>query len=493
AYVINHGKGLFGVEKYDVTDVDMSMTLVPEKPDRRRKGETVPYPLDHLIFLNIKTAMKFLNYRPISRLIRQRWYGYRKLFWITFFIHSVLMIMLTVAAVFRAERKPVGGVITDVNEINNSTNAMPTHVFSIPTEGRSDTFVIIVGFISLPLAVLYISQEIWRFYKGRLQLQKKYIFHPFSNNMFRLQIFIFGLSLIADFIATWFSVYDEDFALLLAIMIGWFLFLFFLRAMRQFCQFTSLVQRAMSDIMRFSVIIFIELVAFTTVMYALIRGSKLDADEDGREFQKTWIQALFLVFQQIFGIGDLPLFKIRNRVIVNMVYICFIVTTTVLMLNALIAIMSNTCTELFNSNDGTAHLRFHQYSIIRFFESILPDRFVMLTARQEMEEVEKLRFDPKEKQSTKQKRFLLLVNSLRSISNDSVTNSPESTNTQLNNSTIRMTEKPLQLTHDQNMTKTDSIEIHHLRMGLCDKCLSKYSFPIKEQNKTYDLMVKCKF
>ncbi|KAL3870188.1 hypothetical protein ACJMK2_038269 [Sinanodonta woodiana] len=469
---------LFSIERYDMTDVDMSLTLFPETSNERLKVLQDTYPLDHLFSIDIKTAMAFLNYRPLSRLIRERWIGYRKLFWLTFFFHSVIMIMLTVTAVIRAERKPIGGVITDVNEINNATDVLPSHVFSIPAKGVSEQFVIATGFISFFVAILCIVQEIWRLYKGRLCLQIKNLFHPFSNNMFRLQIFIFGLSLIADFLATWFSVYGEDFALLLAIIIGWFLFLFFFRAMRRFCQFTSLAQRAMFDIIRFSVIIFIELVAFTTVMYALIRGSKLDANDDGREFQETWIKALFLVFQQIFGIGDLPLSNIRNRVIVNLVYICFIVTTTVLMLNALIAIMSNTCTQLFNSNDVTAHLRFHQYSIIRFFESILSDRYVMRKARTNLKEVD-------DQKSPHQKRFVLNIKSLRSFSNEyRQHNSLESINSQQTSSTNVMTRKPLE---------SDSIEIHHLCMGLCDKCHIKYALPKTEMNKTYDIKVKCKF
>ncbi|KAK3594203.1 hypothetical protein CHS0354_030634 [Potamilus streckersoni] len=499
AYMHTHGHGLFDVKEYDMTDVDKSLTLVSnESTSKARGGKNETFPLDHLFFLNTKTSIAFLNYIPLSRLIRQKWLAYRSIFYTTFCVHFVIMIMLTVTAILRAERKPVGGVKSSAEDLHD-------YVFSFQTEVVGDQFVITTGFISLVLAIFYIFQEIVRFSKGRLPWQRKHFFSN-SNNMFRLLIIIFALSLIADFIVTWFPVSGDcdcvDIPLLLAILTGWFFLLFFLRAKRFFCQFTSLVQRAMFEILKFSVIIMIELVAFTTVMYVLIRGSKVDADDNGKEFQQHWLKALFLVFQQIFGIGELPQSNIRNRVFVNIVYIFFIVMTSVLMLNALIAIMSNMCTDLFNSNDVTAYLRLQQFSIIRFFESILPDRMAMKKARKDMKLSEKFRYNPNTKKLEKMVRFVLPMESLRSISINSIAISPDSAEIQQSNNTNMMGKpKEDELPNASNsilgsisaiifpdirsrrMTKSDSIEIHHLRLGLCDRCHQQYVLPRSKLNK----------
>ncbi|XP_060580956.1 uncharacterized protein LOC132737635 [Ruditapes philippinarum] len=100
----------------------------------------------------------------------------------------------------------------------------------------------------------------------------------------------------------------------------------------------------------------------------------------------TFVSVLGLIFDIIviviiitkfmLGIGELDiLFQARKPTLAVLVFLLFVLLTTILLLNALIAMMSNTCTDLMNNHTGYSaskmHYRLQKLALIVFLESFL--------------------------------------------------------------------------------------------------------------------------
>ncbi|KAL3871897.1 hypothetical protein ACJMK2_039869 [Sinanodonta woodiana] len=405
----DYNSGLFDMKVYDVTDLDGSLILNKSghngtlKLDKRNKvGEETH--LDCLFTMKNSIAFRFLEMQVIQRLIMARWKFYRKLVYPLWLVHTLFMVFLTWYATNRAQVQ------------QTSDNITKSYSFPLSQDtGDSDSingysFVTSYSFITLVFASFYMLQEVIRLFKGRLHFHKKNFSNSYANDVFRIAIIIFAIFLAVDFFAMWAKSY-KGYLLIIALIVGWFLFLFFARAMRLFCNFTSLILTVLpTDVFRFSFIIFIELTAFSTALFIVLQETK-DLDEDFH----SWWKTLFISFQSIFGYDGIDLLKTENVIFTCIIYIIFIIVTTVLMVNALIAIISNTCDHLFTAGDLSVQLRFNEYSIIRFIESVLPDSFVQKKAREAFKAEKKYRYDVSSDTLVKVDRYLVELKSMRHL------------------------------------------------------------------------------
>ncbi|KAK3594298.1 hypothetical protein CHS0354_018988 [Potamilus streckersoni] len=104
-------------------------------------------------------------------------------------------------------------------------------------------------------------------------------------------------------------------------------------------------------------------------MFMLLQNSK----NPNTEGYSNWGEMLLLTFKSFLGVGDIPISYSDHPVWLAIVFVVFIIMTTILMLSALIAILSSTCTELLNHFTPDMHLRLQQLAIILFFEGLLPN------------------------------------------------------------------------------------------------------------------------
>ncbi|KAL3871870.1 hypothetical protein ACJMK2_039842 [Sinanodonta woodiana] len=424
-------EGTFDIKMYDVTDLAQSPILLEEinetlsakeGTDEASSGGCIravarrivpkdrkPTPLDFLFTMKQDSAFEFVRSEPVSRLILQKWRFYRYIFYPTMVLHTLFMCLLTWYAVERANVR---------RSTNNRTRADIAKDFAGTDDANSassNQFLTACGLINVIAGIAYFIQELVRTYRQRLPFTFKRILSPYANNGFRIGFVLFSITLTVDVFALY-AQYYMHYMLVASVLIGWCLGLFFLRALPQFCQFASLIQTVLTgDILRFFGILILELVAFTTAMFMLMQGS--DADED---FTKSWWAAFFISFQVMFGFSDIKILQSENVVVLALLYILFVGLTTVLMVNSLIATISIMCTKLFHADDEMIHLRLHQYAIIRFLESVLPDSLVQKVERETLHVEDRYIFDVESHQFKKATRYFVKMESLRSITGSGI-------------------------------------------------------------------------
>ncbi|KAL4218808.1 hypothetical protein ACF0H5_021396 [Mactra antiquata] len=127
----------------------------------------------------------------------------------------------------------------------------------------------------------------------------------------------------------------------------------------------------LGDMFRFFFIIGIEIVAFATAMYMVLQGSNESHQSD---YENLW-RMFFSMFTLMVGLGDMAdFYNTRQPFLCMVIFIVFVVMTTLLMINSLIALISRTCTELVenvgNIRASDRHYKLQRLSIVLFLESI---------------------------------------------------------------------------------------------------------------------------
>ena len=375
---VNSEDGLFDVELYDVTDIDsladysVLNTIVKawdscnQVSDINSSGKTnnndtdsvrvshnnMPT-LEMIIDNDPSTVFKFIELSPLRYVINRKWSFYRWFFFIWAVVHVMFMIGYTVYAVRRSDVKR-----------NVTETGTPVSFYN--TIG-DDGFVTFYAIVSLVFAGLYLFQEVLRMYRGRMPWTISHVVNCHHNGPLRLVLIFFCLMVIGDFIWRLCDTLYEDYLLVVAMIFGWWFTVFFLRGFRQFSFFTVMIQKVVvGDMFRFSIIIGMELIAFTTGLFIVFRGQQTE-DENVSEYSKL----IVMMFKMMFGFTSMDvLFQAPSPWFAVGLYIAFILLTYVLMINSLIAMMSNTCAVV--SQNREIQYRVQQLSIILFFESIFP-------------------------------------------------------------------------------------------------------------------------
>ncbi|KAK3590361.1 hypothetical protein CHS0354_020683 [Potamilus streckersoni] len=450
AYILEHAycylsnkDGLFDIKMYDVTDIDQTLAralrrensaleeAIPgysqskESPTQNRTDLDTDGTIlslssifDTMFDLNYITAFEFLQQAPIRRLIHDKWKYYRLMFYPFWLFHTIFMILLTVSAVERArivrEREAM-----IIDESNTTTIKK---IWGL-NEKLDSQFVTTFAVISVIVACIYLAQEVMRIVNRRMPFNMSQFLNPYANGGFRSSLVLFALCLIGDFGATWSPSY-EDYLLIVAIIVGWLWFLFFIRAIRRLSFFTSLIQRVLiSDIARFAVIIIFELIAFNTAFFLLLQGPPTQEEPAFNSWWATMVKTALAFL----GIYEIPVFKAKQPVVLSLVYLMTVVLTTILMLNALIAVMSNTCTELLSNFKDVKemHLRLQQLSVILFFESLLPATFAEKIASKVAKREKIFCFDLRRDSECNLTRYVVQIDSIRDAENVSYQESRE--------------------------------------------------------------------
>ena len=364
---VNSEDGLFDVELYDVTDIDSTsdfkliniLPWVDSEQEREGSKQTISnkIPTLEMIFdSNSTTVFKFIELSPLRYVINRKWEFYKWFLTLWGILHITFMIGYTVYAVRRSAVS------------NNSTNTDRT-VYTIGNDG----YVTFYAILSLVSALICIAQEVIRVVKGRMPWTFSHLANCYHNGPLRLVLVLFALTILADLIWRIVDKKYGDYFLVCSMILGWWFLVFFLRGFRQFSFFTVMIQKVLvGDMFRFSIVIGMELIAFTSGIYIVFRGSpKVTIDVGENENVHEYSKLMIAMFKMMFGFTSLDvLFDAPSPWFAVCIYVAFVLLTYVLMINSLIAMMSNTCS--FVSQNRDIQYRVQQLSIILFFESIFP-------------------------------------------------------------------------------------------------------------------------
>lgn len=416
----NVNDGLFDIKIYDVTEIDaisyMStkertgldtcpqiQTSIEDVPERKAVP-TTKYScqrsiLQMLLQLEPGCAFQFLLFPPLRRIIDNKWRMYRWYFYPWFIFHLIYMCLLTWYGIERSQQHKNDGEQFDIHKDPNYKIDM-----------FHDDFGVGFGSLNIVVGSWYVLEALLRLIMGHMPWTIRSFTNPYGNGTFQVMFVLFGLLLIVDIpLAIWVRSY-ENYLLIVAIVIGWFLFLFFLRALRPFSFFTVMIQKVLiGDLFRFSVILCCELVGFSTAMHMAIQGAS-ESDEEFDNFGR----ALLSMFKLMVGLGEMGLFyKARHPVLVILIFVTFIILTTILMINSLIAMLSRTCTELVE-NVGTVsardmHWKLQRLSMVLYIESILPKCAVKCVGKKQ----ETSRFNNQTNKRNVVTRYMMEIRSLQ--------------------------------------------------------------------------------
>lgn len=317
--------------------------------------------------LSTDTASKIISTDPVARIVKQTWKHYKNFFYAWWFFHFVFMILLTVVAVYRSQQ------LDNVN-----IDSPPTFKYKL----FQNIPVTIYAFVCFLVSVVYIVFEIMAFSKPgwRENLEtrkiKSAILHPYGNAWFRLSFVVMSLCLITDLIVAPASSLYENYLLIFAVVISWFLQLFFLRTFRPFSFFTFIISKVfINDMFPFFVVLALQVFAFSTAMYMSIQGSELAEAEDYVHFGRV----SFTMAKVMVGIGDIEsLYETRQPWLSISIFIAFVIVTVLLLFNALITSMGQTCTIISDlmSRPNFNHWMLQRLAFIVYLENFLPNRFI---------------------------------------------------------------------------------------------------------------------
>ncbi|KAH3797272.1 hypothetical protein DPMN_150849 [Dreissena polymorpha] len=241
-----------------------------------------------------------------------------------------------------------------------------------------DLFTTTYAFISVVFATVYIAQDLLGIVKGKMRWTSRSFKNAYSNGWFRVVIYVFCICLLIDlFAAIWSDAY-ENYCIIVGIIIGWFLTLFFLRTINMFSQFLLLIHQVLAgDIFRFSFILAIVLISFSTEIYMSIQGSRAIDEEEYRDYGRL----ILSMFKPTVGLGGIPnVYASQHSAVGSIIFVAFIIMTAVLIMKALIATMDQTSTKILQPHDDFNALErsvlLQRLAMILFIESILPPSWI---------------------------------------------------------------------------------------------------------------------
>ncbi|XP_061194714.1 transient receptor potential cation channel subfamily V member 5-like [Saccostrea echinata] len=377
----NSNDGLFEIKEYDISEIDTVCNIRMTFESKRSlniKGNTSTYGvnktapttsdaeietclsrncpkqetesvLEMLFHYNYdgRDAYNMIELPPVKRIVIKKWKNYFWSFMTMMMFHFVFMIVLTIYTV-------------ESSTISQDSTANFTDM-----NYTSNQFILVFRWMSLIIGVLYTFIAVCVIIT-KLR-RNNALYYALHNLEYILPLLFCGISLVIDSIMDSVSEQqNENIPLIIALVFGWWVNVFFLSPFKYFSFFTEMIKRVLiGDFIRFGLIILFELFAFTAGMYSVFQGVEVEG-EIFRSFERT----LLTLFKLGIGIEDIDvLYEARIPWLAISIYALFISFTYLLMLNALIAMMSETCSNILK--EQYPQWRIQQLSVVLFLEDIL--------------------------------------------------------------------------------------------------------------------------
>ncbi|OWF49194.1 transient receptor potential cation channel subfamily V member 5-like [Mizuhopecten yessoensis] len=428
--------GLFDIKMYDVTEVDSIANIraaasnngstkkthsrgavipkregIANKPLRKSKQQQcVPcggeYPetesILEMMFNNSyhsKDAFRLIEMPPVKNLVRAKWTFYRWIYYLWFCFHVLFIIGLTSYAVVRPQiyYNTSGKSRADREADNSSVHS----------------FVTVFHWLAFVCGLLYVVVSILLFVpKFRRSNARQYFLH---NLEYIVILTVHSSCIVIDTFMTASDDSHDGIPLIIALITGWWFTVFFLRPQRIFSFFTELIKRVIiGDLFRFGIVLLFELISFTAGMHILFQVdviSTTGGSVDKSDYSSYWTTMLAM-FKLMLGLDDIDsLYDSRVPWLSVTLFVVFVILSYILLLNALIAMVSQTCAIVLE--DRYPQWRVQQLSVILFLEDIFCSCCLNRALPCHAEAREIRGFDTVTKQNKSDKRFLYEIHSLQ--------------------------------------------------------------------------------
>ena len=365
------------IEAYNITELDTVTSRIvsaaPKEDDSKRACEDwiykrtvkapVPSGLEMMFANNFSSddALGMMDIKCVKFLINEKWHQER---W-GYFVFGILYFMsLLLITIYSMDRK-------DNDQLTNSTPAKDILFHNLEWEQFSlfsKTSLCLSTLISFLTIILCTTMLI-----SRLVLRTNPISHALHNLDYTLMFLCFTVFLCLDCLVIFVKsthdfIYNGEF-LLVSIIFGWSFSTIFLRIFLSLGHLIDLIRQVIiKHILSFICITTIINISFATCFFDLLRYVE---DENGKlskneNFQSFW-RTLYTMFTVTIGLSEIEsIFNTRNSWFAILLFILFMVIVYLLILNFLIAVMTETCTRIFARRNEQQIL--HKLSSMLFIE-----------------------------------------------------------------------------------------------------------------------------
>ncbi|XP_018413130.1 PREDICTED: transient receptor potential cation channel subfamily V member 1-like [Nanorana parkeri] len=315
--------------------------------------------LETIVFnSNANNRYEMIVLEPINRLLQEKWDSFAgKIFYLKFLFYMLYIIIFTVTA------------------YNRPLEGQPP----FPLEGTHKDNLRVLGEVIIMFGGLYILIcQIIYFLKRRPSLQTL-IMDGYFEVLFFLQAVIVLSSGVVYLAGS--EVYVA--LLVFALVLGWVNLLYYTRAFQQTGIYSVMIQKTiLRDMLRFLLVYLVFLFGFAAALVTLIGEAPQKAEnstnarprEAGNSYSGLYF-AILELFKFTIGMGDLEFNEnLKFKHFFMFLLILYVIFTYILLLNMLIALMSETVNEV--SKESKSVWKLQRAATILDIEKFLPMCFV---------------------------------------------------------------------------------------------------------------------
>ncbi|XP_064533562.1 transient receptor potential cation channel subfamily V member 2-like isoform X2 [Pseudopipra pipra] len=275
---------------------------------------------------------KMVVLEPLNKLLQQKWETFAsKRFYFSFVSYLSFMIIFTAIAYYQPLRvKP-----------------------SFPVEFTAGGFLWVSGLIIILLGGIYLIFAQSLYLRRRRQSLKTMC----SDSCIEILIFIQAFSLLLS--AVLYGASSENYVavMVFSLLLGWVNTLYYTRGFQRTGIYSVMIQKTiMRDLLRFLLVYMIFLFGFAAALVTLMGDApSVSQNKSLAHLESTGSHAMYggllsvslELFKITIGMGDLDFHEhARFRYFVMLLLLLFVILTYILLLNMLIALMSETVTDI---------------------------------------------------------------------------------------------------------------------------------------------------
>ncbi|XP_032072858.1 transient receptor potential cation channel subfamily V member 2 isoform X1 [Thamnophis elegans] len=281
---------------------------------------------------NTPNRYKMVALEPVNQLLQYKWESFsRKRFFFSLFLHLIFMLIYTGTAYYR----PLNG-----------EPLVPTTVTFPKLLRLIGAVVILIGGI-----YLFIAQSFY-FWRRRFSWKSLLV-----DSCFEIFLFVQALAILAASVMFFASMETYVLPMVFALLLGWVNMLYYTRGLQQTGIYIVMIQKAiLRDLLHFLMVYVIFLFGFATALIVLTGGAShsarnasvpLNDDSKDQAVYSGLFQTALLLFRFTIGMGDLEYNEnVKYSDFAMLLVLLFVILTYILLLNMLIALMSETVTNV---------------------------------------------------------------------------------------------------------------------------------------------------
>ncbi|XP_048730966.2 transient receptor potential cation channel subfamily V member 3-like [Ostrea edulis] len=348
----NAKDGLFDIRTYDVTEFDRLIAYIDKsKNSWRNKFELSILEMLFDSRCNLNEAFQILNQKVVTFILRKKWntYRYPMAFWLI--MHFFFIVFATIVTVQKSDILVCSDGSLDSCDLNEN-----------PT--INGVAYLLVGLTYFLIVVMVVYKLLARCCYGSRGL----VWH---NLDYIICLTVVSFGALLESVLTFFRTH-WDYHLICLLLCGWYFMIYFSPFHKNIVAFTYMMKAGLlGDFVPFSLIFTFLLISFTTVMHVLFKG----ADEDPEEFH-TFRESILTMFKLGVGLNDIGVLN-QSRIpwLAYTMFVLFVILSFIHLLNALIAIMSQTFSDVHKEKNS--YHKYQKLCMIELFEDIMITPFLV--------------------------------------------------------------------------------------------------------------------